>query len=216
MSVGKVSNSDSNFGIGSKIATAAATGAVLGGGYMASTPRWLDKNVPSDTFIKNVSDSMKQDLPKTELLESVKINKFLKAATDPNTRAVDLKPMILDSKELSEAIKQNENETVEVAIERVFSQKDESKIKRDLLNLQYKTKSDKKANRNAATNLIFKNLDTKTKKLVKSEDTAERTFQMLKKSAAKVQANAIAKGALLTGVIAGAIGLMMVDVPDEK
>lgn len=215
MSVTKVGNTDSNFGIGSRIATVGAAGAVLGGAYMASSPRWLNKNVPSDAFIKNVSDGMKQDLTKNELAESIKISKFLKAVADPNTKVSDLKPMILASEELSDAIKQNENETVDNAIERVFSQKDENKIKQDLLKLQYKTKSEKKASLSAATDLIAKNFDSKTKKLVKSDDTAVKTFQMIKRSAAKVQAKAVAKGAVLAGVIASAIGLMATDVPEE-
>lgn len=216
MSIEKVGNTDSSYNVGSRLGEYTLAGAIAGGLYTASSPRWLQNGAPADVFIKSVSQSMQNDLPQSEYAETIKIDKFLKAVVNPNTKPNDLKPLILDSKELSEAIKQNDAETVDAAIGRVFSQKDDAKIKQDLLELQYRTKSDKKVNRHAARNLILSNFDPKTKKLVKAEETSEEMFGMLKKTAAKIHSTAVAKGAAVGAILAGTLGLFMTKVPGEN
>lgn len=216
MSIDRINNSDSSFGIGSKLATSTALGALAGGAYVARTPQWLNNDVPSDIFVRSVSQNMQKGLSREDFGETAKVREFFKAVVDPNRTSESLKQMIFDSKELSEAIKQDENETVEQAIERVYSQNSEMKIKKSLQELQYKTKVDKKTNATAASDLIFKNFDPATKKLVKAGDTSEEIFKMLKSTARKVHAKSVAAGAALGGVLAGALCLIMIDTPKEK
>ena len=106
-------------------------------------------------------------------------------------------------------------EDLEQAINRVFSQPKE-KVKQDLLDLQFKTKADKKAGRNTALKLVCDNFDAKERKLVKNSATSEKVFKMLKSTANKIQAKAVATTAVITGIAAGAVYMVMSDVPGEK
>lgn len=215
MSIQKVGSNDPMTDFRNKIAGVAATGAVAGGVYSATKKNWIYKGLPSDTFVKNVSQNLRKNMSSEELMESAKVSKFLADVINPETNIDDLKPQIRDSKELSNAIKLSSDEDVEQAINRVYSQP-KDKVKSDLSALQFKTTADKKANRNTALKLINENFDASQKKLVKSESTAEGVFNMIKSTAHKIQAKAIAKSAVLSGIFVGAMALIMTNVPDEK
>ena len=151
-----------------------------------------------------------------ELLESSKIYRFVEKIVDPTTDLETLKPLIKDSKELSEAIKINKEESVDNAINRVFSQNNESKIKQDLISLQYKTTSNKKFGKSATLRLIHDNFNAKEQKLVKNNNTTEEVFNMLKRTANKVQAKAVATGAALAGLAGCTLALIFTDIPDKS
>ncbi|MBO6271961.1 hypothetical protein J6O48_04195 [bacterium] len=216
MSIQPVSKTDTNSNIGSRLASATAVGAAAGGLYTAKDSHWLYKGAPSDSFVKNVKKNLKKDMTNEELLESSKIYRFVEKIVDPTTDLETLKPLIKDSKELSEAIKINKEESVDNAINRVFSQNNESKIKQDLISLQYKTTSNKKFGKSATLRLIHDNFNAKEQKLVKNNNTTEEVFNMLKRTANKVQAKAVATGAALAGLAGCTLALIFTDIPDKS
>ena len=206
MSITRVSTSDKMADLRNRILISTGVGAVAGGIYSSTRQNWLYKGLPSDTFVKEASREIRKTMNSEDLKESAKINNFLKAAIDPETNVETLRPNILDSKELSEAIKQSPDEKVENAITRVFSQP-KDKIRQDLVELQFRTKADKISGRNTVLKLLNDNFDAAGKKLVKNSETSEDMFSMIKKTAGKIQAKAIAKGAAIAGCAAGARGL---------
>lgn len=196
-----------------KILAAAGVGAAAGGIYAASGKRYLYDGVPSDTFVKKVSKNLDKEMSAKDSYEALKVRKFLEKVVEPEVDMNSLKPMIKDSKELSEAIKATPEEPVDEAITRVFSQPDKEKVKQDLISLQNKTKSDKIASENTALKLLHDNFDKKTKKLVKNEGTSDEVFSMIKKTAKKIQVKTVATVAVMTGAVAGALCLVASDVP---
>ena len=215
MSVKNVSAADSQSNLASKIAISATAGAIIGGGYTATKKNWLYHDMPSDTFVKQVSKNLKKDMTSDELKENYKIEKFLKDAVEPRTSTESLKAQIKDSKELSLAIKSNPSEDIDSAIERVFSQPSD-KVRDDLVNLQYKTKIDKKAGKNTARKLIMNNFDASGRKLSKHAETSENVFRMIKNTASHVQAKAVGTAAALTALGTAALALILSDVPDKN
>lgn len=217
MSIGAVSSTDSSqSSFRNKILISTGVGAVAGGLYTAKDKHWLYKGMPSDTFVRNVSKNLRNDMTSDELKESSKVYRFVERVVDPEVEIETLKPYIRESKELSDAIKSTPEENVEQAMTRVFSQPDKSKIKQDLIDLQYKTKADKKTGRNTALKLINDNFDASAQKLVKQENTPLRVFNMIKNTAAKIQAKSILAGAAAVGAATGALALIISDVPDSK
>ncbi len=217
MSIGAVSSTDSSqSSFRNKILISTGVGAVAGGLYTAKDKHWLYKGMPSDTFERNVSKNLRKDMTSDELKESSKVYRFVERVVDPEVEIETLKPYIRESKELSDAIKSTPEENVEQAMTRVFSQPDKSKIKQDLIDLQYKTKADKKTGRNTALKLINDNFDASAQKLVKQENTPLRVFNMIKNTAAKIQAKSILAGAAAVGAATGALALIISDVPDSK
>ena len=215
MSVKKIGSNDSMSSFANKIYGTTAVGTVAGGVYTATHKNWIYKGLPSDKFVHTVSRNLREEMTSDELKESAKISRFLADTVNPITKLEDLKPQILDSKELSEAIKNSPEETVEDAINRVFAQP-KDKVKKDLLELQFKTKADKKTGKNTAVRLINNNFDAAKRKLVKSAETSERTFDMIKATAFKLQAKTVAIGAVLTGAVAGALALVISNVPEKN
>lgn len=217
MSIGAVSSTDSSqSSFRNRILISTGVGAVAGGLYTAKDKHWLYKGMPSDTFERNVSKNLRKDMTSDELKESSKVYRFVERVVDPEVEIETLKPYIRESKELSDAIKSTPEENVEQAMTRVFSQPDKSKIKQDLIDLQYKTKADKKTGRNTALKLINDNFDASAQKLVKQENTPLRVFNMIKNTAAKIQAKSILAGAAAVGAATGALALIISDVPDSK
>jgi len=216
MSIRPISSGDSSIGLQKKLQIASGVGLVAGTAGVAARKNWLFKGMPSDKFVKTVSKNLEKTMTSDELKESSRINKFLKSVVDPEVDMETLKPQIRDSKELSAAIKSTPDETIENAITRVFSNPDKNAVKQELLDLQYKTASDKKADNNTALKLIHDNFDAKEKKLVKSPNTADNMFAIVKKSARKIQAKAAVTGGILTGIAAGAICLITSDIPDGR
>ena len=217
MSIGAVSSTDSSqSSFRNRILISTGVGAVAGGLYTAKDKHWLYKGMPSDTFVRNVSKNLRKDMTSDELKESSKVYRFVERVVDPEVEIETLKPYIRESKELSDAIKSTPEENVEQAMTRVFSQPDKSKIKQDLIDLQYKTKADKKTGRNTALKLINDNFDASAQKLVKQENTPLRVFNMIKNTAAKIQAKSVLAGAAAVGAATGALALIISDVPDSK
>ena len=215
MSISKVSSTDTLTSVRNNVFGATVIGALAGGGYTATKQNWLFKGMPSDSFVKTVSDGLKQDLTSDEIKENSKVERFLRSVVDPDVQTASLKPQIRDSVELSTAIKATPEESVEDAITRVFSQP-KDKLKQDLLELQYKTVVDKKAGTNTARKIINDNFDAAAKKFVKGEQTTERMFNMIKSSAKTVQVKSVALAATLVGLACGAGALVMSNVPDVK
>lgn len=215
MSISKVSSTDTLTSVRNNVFGATVIGALAGGGYTATKQNWLFKGMPSDSFVKTVSDGLKQDLTSDEIKENSKVERFLRSVVDPEVQTASLKPQIRDSVELSTAIKATPEESVEDAITRVFSQP-KDKLKQDLLELQYKTVVDKKAGTNTARKIINDNFDAAAKKFVKGEQTTERMFNMIKSSAKTVQVKSVALAATLVGLACGAGALVMSNVPDVK
>ena len=216
MSINAVSSADSLTALQNRVLVATGAGAVIGGAYTAKDKQYLYNGLPSDTFVKDVSENLKKEMTSEELMESAKVYRFLEKVVDPEVDLESLKPSIMDSKELSEAIKNSPDEKVEDAITRVFSQPKRSKVKEDLLNLQYKTSSDKKTGRNRSLKLLHENFDASEGKFVKSRNISESMFEMIKKTAAKIQVKSIAFGAAVAGAAAGALCLIASDIPGEK
>lgn len=216
MSIKPINPHDQDFKLRNRLLTAGGMGAVAGGLYTAKDKNWLYKGTPSDTFVKTVSDNMKKGMTSDELMESSKIYRFVEKAVNPSTDIEELKPLILDSKELSDAIKQHPEESVDNAISRVFSQPNKDKVRQDLLELQFKTSSNKKTGKNAAMKLVHENFDASTKRFTKSKGTSAEAFNMIKSSAKKIQLRSVAIGAAVVGAAAGAIALIASDVPDAK
>ena len=215
MSITAISSADPYKKLENKILTVSGAGFAAGTAGLAFRKNWLYKGMPSDTFVKSVSKNLEKKMTSDELKESSRINKFLKSVVDPEVDLETLKPQIRDSKELSAAIKSTPEESVENAITRVFSNPDKAKVKQNLLDLQYKTVSDKKADKNTALKLIHDNYDAKAKKLVKSETASDEVFGMLKNTARKIQAKTAVVGGLVAGMAAGAFCLIASDVPGE-
>lgn len=215
MSVDRIGKNDAMNAFANKIYSSTAAGTIAGGVYAASKKNWIYKGLPSDTFVKNVSTNLREDMSSDELKESAKIRKFLETLVKPETNLEDLKPQILESKELTAAIKKTPDESIGDAFNRVFSQSKE-KAKQDLLNLQFKTKSNNKNSKYTAVKLINENFDASQKKLVQSSATSDRTFGMIKSTALKLQAKTVAIGAILTGVAAAALALVVSNVPENK
>lgn len=213
MSITKISASDKMTDLKNRILVSTGVGAIAGGIYTANRKNWLYKGLPSDTFVKETSREVRKTMSSEDLKESAKINKFLKAAIEPETNVETLRPMIENSKELSEAIKKSPEESVQDALSRVYSQP-QDKIRQDLIKLQYKTKADKIAGRTSVLRLLNNNFDASKKALVKSENTSESMFNIIKKTASKIQTKAVAKGAAIVGCTAGALALILSDVPD--
>ena len=216
MSINAVSTADQYSALKKRMVVATGTGALIGGAVVAKDKQYLYRGLPSDKFVKSVSENLKEEMNKDEIMESAKINRFLEKVVDTDVDEQVLKDSIIDSTELSEAIKSNPNEKVEDAIARVFSQPDKNKVKEDLLNLQYKTNSNKKTGRTTSSRLLNANFDAKEQKFVKDNATSERLFGMLKKTAAKIQIKTVAIGAAVTGLIAGAVCLISTDAPGDK
>lgn len=216
MSINAISNADQNTAFQNKIWASAGVGAVAGGAVAAARKRYLYDGVPSDTFVKNVSKNLEKTMTADEAYEDLKIRKFLEKAEDPEVDTETLKPMIKDSKELSEAIKATPEESVDDAINRVFAEQNKTKLRQNLINLQDKTKSDKISSQNTALKLLHDNFDKKTKKLVKNEGTSNEVFNMIKKTAKKIQVKTVAVTAAMTGAIAGALCLVASDIPGSN
>ncbi|MCR5265959.1 MAG: hypothetical protein K6E29_05135 [Cyanobacteria bacterium RUI128] len=214
MSITKISTSDRMADLKNRILLSTGVGAVAGGIYSAIRPNWLYKGLPSDTFVKETSREIRKTMNSEDLKESAKISKFLKAAIDPETNVEELRPQILDSKELSEAIKASHEETVEDAIKRVYSQP-KDKVRQDLIDIQFKTKADKISGRTTVLKMLNDNFDASKKTLVKHSETSDNMFALIKKTAGKIQAKAIAKGAAIAGCAAGALCLILSDVPED-
>lgn len=215
MSIREVSSTDTRNNFQHKLLTSTIAGALAGGGYKATHKNWIYKGLPSDTFVREVGSNLRKNMTSDELKESAKISKFLSNVVDPEVKMETLKPQILDSKELSEAIKATPDETVEQAINRVFAQP-KDKAKQDLLDLQFKTKADKKSGRNTAIKLINDNFDAKERKLVKNSETSDKVFDMIKSTARRIQAKAVVATALVTGIAAGALYIVASDVPKDN
>ena len=214
MSITKISASDMMTDLKNRILVSTGVGAVAGAVYSANQKNWLYKGLPSDTFVRETSRELRKTMNSDDLKESAKISKFVKAAIDPETNVESLRPMVLDSKELSEAIKQSPDEHIHDALKRVFTQP-KDKVRQDLVELQYKTKADKVAGRNTVLKLINDNFDASKKSLVKNENTSESMFNIIKKTADKIQTKAVAKGAAIVGCTAGALALILSDVPES-
>lgn len=213
MDVKAINSVEPKMTLKNKIIASAGTGFVAGTAYIGSKKNWLYKGVPNDTFVKKIGKNLEKNMTSEELKESAKINKFLESVVDPEVKIETLKPQIRDSKELTQAIKSTPEENVENAIKRVFSNPDKSKVKEDLLELQLKTLSDKKANRNTALKLAFDNFDAKEKTLVKSKNTSEEMFGMIQKTAKKIQIKTALLGGALIGLAAAAFCLVATDIP---
>lgn len=190
-----------------RLLTSFGVGAVVGSSAMATRKAWLFKDAPSDVFVKKVSKNLEKQVPAHEHAEAVMINNFVKNAVDPEVNVQTLKPHILASKELSEAIKSHPAEDVKVAIERVFSETDDAKLRESLINLQSKTKSDKKFGHNVALKLVHENFDAENKVLKQSKNTSDDVFKMLTSTAKKIQVKSAVIGGL---VVAGVATAMMI------
>lgn len=207
---------DSSSSLESRLAPAAGVGAVLGAGYSVTKKNWLYKDKPSDVFIKNVSNNLEAGITPHQRRESSIINNFLNSVVDSEVNIRTLKPQIRASKELSEAIKSHPAEEVDTAIERVFAEPDNAKLKDSLLELQAKTKSDKLFGKNTALKLVYDNFDEDAKTLKKSENTSEQVFNMLKSTARKIQVKSAVVSGVVTGAIAAGLTLMFTDVDKMK
>lgn len=207
---------DSSTDLKNRLCTAATAGAVLGTGYTATKKNWLYQDNPSDVFIKNVSDNLEEKLTPQQRREASIINSFMNSVVDSEVDVNTLKPQIKASKELSEAIKSNPTEEVDAAIERVFAEPDNVKLRNTLTNLQSKTKSDKLFGRNTALQLVHQNFDAENKILKKSENTSEQVFKMIKSTAKKIQVKSAIVGGLVTGAVAAGLTLVFTDVDKVK
>lgn len=215
MSIERISSTNENSRFQNLVLGSTAAGAVVGGGYTASKKNWLYNNMPSDTFVKKVSQALSKEMTSEELQESYKINNFMADAVNPIKDVESLKSQIRNSKELSEAIKNTPDEFLEGAIERVYSQPKDM-VRKTLIDLQQKTKADKINSRNTALKLVNNNYDASAKKLVKSSDTSEKVFNIIKTTARKIQAKSIAITTALSALAAGAVALVVTDVPEKK
>lgn len=214
MSITKISTSDRMTDLKNRILISTGVGAVAGGIYSSTKQNWLYKGLPSDAFVRETSREIRKTMNSEDLKESAKISKFLKAAIDPETNVETLRPQILDSAELSAAIKATPEETVEDAIKRVYSQP-KDKVRQDLIGLQFKTKADKISGRNTVMKMLNDNFDASKKTLAKNPETSDSMFGLIKKTAGRIQAKAIAKGAAIAGLATGALCLILSDVPED-
>lgn len=210
MAISRVESNTPN--VKTELYTVAGVGAVIGSAATVSNKAWLYRGMPNDTFVKQVSENLDKKLTPKEQIESRLINSFLHSVVDSEVDVQTLKPNIRASKELSEAIKSYPEENVEEALNRVFAEPDEAKLRENLLLLQEKTKSDKKAGRNTALKLVHDNFDSKKKVLSKSEGTSAEVFNMLKATAKKMQVKSVAFGALVASGIVTASAIVFTDI----
>ncbi len=203
---------DSNSDLKNRIVVASTTSAVAGTAYTATKKNWLYKNNPSDIFVKEVSKHLEENATPEQRREASIINGFVRSVVDPEVDVQTVKPQIKASKELSEAIKSNPAEDIDVAIERVFAEPDTAKLKDNLLNLQNKTKSDKLFGKNTALKLVHENFDAEKQVLKKNSNTSEALFKMMKSTAKVMQAKTAAVGGVVTGAVAAALTLVFTDV----
>lgn len=203
---------DSNSDLKNRIVVASTTSAVAGTAYTATKKNWLYKNNPSDVFVKKVSKHLEENATPEQRREASIINGFVRSVVDPEVDVQTVKPQIKASKELSEAIKSNPAEDIDVAIERVFAEPDTAKLKDNLLNLQNKTKSDKLFGKNTALKLVHDNFDAEKQVLKKNPNTSESLFKMMKSTAKVMQAKTAVVGGVVTGAVAAALTLVFTDV----
>ena len=203
---------DSNSDLKNRIVVASTTSAVAGTAYTATKKNWLYKNNPSDVFVKKVSKHLEENATPEQRREASIINSFVRSVVDPEVDVQTVKPQIKASKELSEAIKSNPAEDIDVAIERVFAEPDTAKLKDNLLNLQNKTKSDKLFGKNTALKLVHDNFDAEKQVLKKNPNTSESLFKMMKSTAKVMQAKTAVVGGVVTGAVAAALTLVFTDV----
>ncbi len=203
---------DSNSDLKNRIVVASTTSAVAGTAYTATKKNWLYKNNPSDVFVKKVSKHLEENATPEQRREASIINSFVRSVVDPEVDVKTVKPQIKASKELSEAIKSNPAEDIDVAIERVFAEPDTAKLKDNLLNLQDKTKSDKLFGKNTALKLVHDNFDAEKQVLKKNPNTSESLFKMMKSTAKVMQAKTAVVGGVVTGAVAAALTLVFTDV----
>lgn len=203
---------DSNSDLKNRIVVASTTSAVAGTAYTATKKNWLYKNNPSDIFVKEVSKHLEENATPEQRREASIINGFVRSVVDPEIDVQTVKPQIKASKELSEAIKSNPAEDIDVAIERVFAEPDTAKLKDNLLNLQNKTKSDKLFGKNTALKLVHENFDAEKQVLKKNPNTSESLFKMMKSTAKVMQAKTAVVGGVVTGAVAAALTLVFTDV----
>lgn len=203
---------DSNSDLKNRIVVASTTSAVAGTAYTATKKNWLYKNNPSDVFVKKVSKHLEENATPEQRKEASIINSFVRSVVDPEVDVQTVKPQIKASKELSEAIKSNPAEDIDVAIERVFAEPDTAKLKDNLLNLQNKTKSDKLFGKNTALKLVHDNFDAEKQVLKKNPNTSESLFKMMKSTAKVMQAKTAVVGGVVTGAVAAALTLVFTDV----
>lgn len=203
---------DSNSDLKNRIVVASTTSAVAGTAYTATKKNWLYKNNPSDIFVKEVSKHLEENATPEQRREASIINGFVRSVVDPEVDVQTVKPQIKASKELSEAIKSNPAEDIDVAIERVFAEPDTAKLKDNLLNLQNKTKSDKLFGKNTALKLVHENFDAEKQVLKKNPNTSESLFKMMKSTAKVMQAKTAVVGGVVTGAVAAALTLVFTDV----
>lgn len=203
---------DSNSDLKNRIVVASTTSAVAGTAYTATKKNWLYKNNPSDVFLKKVSKHLEENATPEQRREASIINSFVRSVVDPEVDVKTVKPQIKASKELSEAIKSNPAEDIDVAIERVFAEPDTAKLKDNLLNLQDKTKSDKLFGKNTALKLVHDNFDAEKQVLKKNPNTSESLFKMMKSTAKVMQAKTAVVGGVVTGAVAAALTLVFTDV----
>lgn len=203
---------DSNSDLKNRIVVASTTSAVAGTAYTATKKNWLYKNNPSDIFVKEVSKHLEENATPEQRREASIINGFVRSVVDPDVDVQTVKPQIKASKELSEAIKSNPAEDIDVAIERVFAEPDTAKLKDNLLNLQNKTKSDKLFGKNTALKLVHENFDAEKQVLKKNPNTSESLFKMMKSTAKVMQAKTAVVGGVVTGAVAAALTLVFTDV----
>ncbi len=207
---------DSSSDLKNRLLTAAGIGGATGTVYSATKKNWLNNDSPSDVFVKKVSDNLEQSITPQQRREASIINSFVNSAVDPEVDLNNLKPQIRASKELSEAIKSNPAEDVEVAIERVFAEPDKAKLKDSLVNLQSKTKSDKLFGKNTALKLVHQNFDADSLTLKKHSNTSEEVFKMIKSTAKKIQVKSAVVAGVATGAAAAALTFLFSDIDNIK
>ena len=216
MSINRINESDSFKTYKRNFVISAVVGGGAGAAIRARKPAWLSKGEPSDAFVKQVSKELRNNMSPEDRVEADKINRFYRTAIDPEVNIEGLKPMLRDSRELSQAIMTNPGETLDEATERVFSNPNRNELREEVLGLQMKTVADKKANKNTATRLIADNFNPSEMKLVKSESTTDEMFAIVKKAASKVKTKAIVVAASVGALAGAAVYLFAADIPGSK
>ena len=215
MSVNSISSADPTKKFRNNVIGATVAGGALSGIYAATKKNYIKNGVPTDFFVKGVALRLSIKMKPKQFRESRMINNFLQKAVDPEVNVSDLIPLIHKSEELSEAVKATPEETVFDALKRIYSQS-EDKIRKDLIDLQMKTKSNKKNSLSTAKEFIMKNYDPVTKKFVQSSDTTQGIFKMIKRTALSGQIKLVEAATIAGAVVAGALALIVCDYPDKK
>jgi len=188
-------------------------GALIGAGIGAvggfARKSWINNNEPTDTFVKKVSSGLEKSLKPEDKVEVDKINDFFSAVMEPTTDLSTLRPTIEDSKELTGALKLQENENPSQALDRIFDDANSENLKSTLKNMQDQTKIDKTVNLKASKALIQDNFDHTAGSLLKSESTSDATFKILKNAAKKIRVQTAVAHAIVGSVILGTIGLLV-------